>query len=466
MRRRPADAITCQDIVNTSSMSLHLQPAILLMEQGRYLDAEVRLRELIANSPVPSAAAQTMLGLCLYHSGVFPAARAAIQTALAIDANYAHAHYALSFVAGCSDRPSQWISPAARLRHVQRALELHPAEPSYLLRLAELHQETRQWQRSLPPILEVRRLWPQHPGAAVLQAEALIHLGRRDEARQILHTALTHNPEAARTHAGMGWTLLRSGDHQGAAAFFDEALRLRPGLDWAQAGALACAKHEYQGYRWLTYTDYRFHHRPLLKLLLDTSIALAWLLAVIGLLFWLDPLIRPHWGALPLVILMVPLMAAPFVIQYGTEPFYNWRVRRHRAAQLSSTAPILARLRRTWRITAVILLGTAGLAGWYHFSHGPLVFGVIGLTPGALAWWAARYEVPPCPERRHLVIASVVILILGPGLLIWLRRFILETAPDPRCAVLLAVPAIIIGMLAERLKIRQRIKEHHQSIAS
>jgi tetratricopeptide (TPR) repeat protein len=445
-------------------MTPRVLQATMLMERGRYIEAEVLLREAITNEAPPAATTHAMLASCLRNAGLSDAANAEIKNALAIDANCAYAHYVFSFISEAPGRRTP-LSYGTCIKHVERALELEPNQASYLIRLAELRQACQQWKRSLEPIEAALRLSPWHVGLAVLHAEALIHLGQRQAAHTILMRALAADPEAANVHAGMGWALLRTGDHLRATEFFEEALRLRPESGWAQRGAVECAKHHYRAYRLLTYTEQRLIHRPLLRIGIETGFCAAWLLAVFALLFWIDPIIRPHWGGGPIAAMIVPLLVIPIGLVFWREPFFSWLVRNHRSAQLSVTGPLIKKQAGKWVLGLVIGGVTLALAILLHHSKSPAVFALLGLVPGVTSLGVVVCDVPASSWRKWLMLYGVVFLIGGPILMVRLREFILESDPDPRSAMLLATPAILVALVSDRLKARNRLKEHEKAVA-
>src|ERR1041385_713640 len=183
-------------------MNPRVLQASLLLERGRFLEAETLLRAALDEGP-QSAEVHAMLGLCLKRAGLHEEAKAKLQEALALDPNCAYVHYALSFVLMPANVRDTRLFSGPCLKHIQHALELEPENVSYLIRLAELRQMLGQWKESLEPIEHALQRSPQDVGLAVRHAEALIHLGRRDEAREVLLGALASDPEASNAHAGM-----------------------------------------------------------------------------------------------------------------------------------------------------------------------------------------------------------------------------------------------------------------------
>jgi len=446
-------------------MNPRVLQATMLIERGRYLEAEALLRESLAEGS-QSASVHANLGLCLHHAGLREAAKAELYTALRIEPNYAYAHYLLSFLPPPPGQKQTLFLVRDSIKHVERALEIEPNTASYLSRLAQLQQQSRQWKKSLETIDTALRLSPRDVAVAVQRAEAIIHVGRRDEARETLDRALAVDPEAASVHAGIGWALLRAGEHQRAAEFFNEALRLHPDLDWAQHGALACAKHQYRIYRLLAYPSQRLVHRPWLLYSLEFGVILLVLLAAMAVLFWLEPLVHPRGGDWLVAVLLVPLLLFPFALQYGKEPFFSWMVRNHHSAQLSATGPIVKENALKWVLGTIIVGGTILLAVLLDYSKSPAVFGLIGLVPGVTTLGVAIYDTPPGLARRRFIILSVALLVAGPILMIALRNFIIDLNPDPRAAVLLCVPAIFAAIASNRIKQKDLVQKHQQMLTA
>jgi Tfp pilus assembly protein PilF len=446
-------------------MNPRVSQASMLMERGRYLEAEALVREAIAEG-VRSASVHSMLGLCLRNAGLHAAANDELKTALAIDPNCAYAHYALSFLSPPTGQRRTSIFLGTCIKHILRALELDPNDVTYLSRLAQLRQQCHQWKQSLQPIDAALRLSPRNVGLAVQRAETLVHLGRREEAREMLEQALALDPEASSVHAGIGWAFLRAGDHQRAGEFFNEALRLHPELDWAQHGALECAKHQYRIYRVLAYPSQRLLHRPLLRFGIEIGIAILIVLAAFAILFWLDPIVRPRWGGLPIVLLIVPLLVLPFALQFAKEPLFSWLVRHHQSAQLSATSPVVKEYGSKMVLGFIVGCVTLLFIALLHYSKSTAVFGLLGLVPGVSALGVTIFDVPSGNARKRLMIFSVAVLIAGPILLMALRNFILDLDPDPRSAALLCAPAIFVAILSNRIKQKDQIQRHQQMLAA
>jgi Tfp pilus assembly protein PilF len=430
-----------------------------LFDQGRFLDAESELRGALAAGE-SSGHLHALLGLCLRHAELHEAAKEEVLKALEVEPQCAYAHYALSYVQQGGIR-ANLFSVSASIKHVRRALEIEPYEVRYLVRLAELYQAGQEWKKSLEPLDAALRIAPLHMGAAVLRADGLIHTGRRAEALETLHRALETDPEASMAHAGMGWALLRAGDRNGATEFFDEALRLRPGSKWAQEGALECAKHHYWLYRVLSYPVQRFPGRPLLKLFIETGAITILLVAVLGLLTWLGPVLGRYIGEGGVVLIFMPLLLASIGLLFYKDPLFFWLVRRHRAAQSSEG---LERRKRTERYIFVFIVGAIGglLPIVLEKQRLALMMGIYGLVPGAICLWISLWETPAVAGRKWMTVYSVALVVAGCVTAIIYRDYLDELGRG--AVMLLVLPVIPIAIANDRFKRKERERQHQREI--
>lgn len=164
-------------------------------------------------------------------------------------------------------------------------------------------------------------------------------------------------------------------------------------------------------------------------------------------------------------MMIVPLLVIPIAAMFWKEPFFSWLVRRHRSAQLSTTSPLVKEQSGKWMLGIIVGVVTLVLAILLHYSKSPAVFALLGILPGVASLGVAIYHAPSGDGRNWLMGFSVAVLISGPVLMIYFREFILELDPDPRSAVLLLVPAIFVAIISERLKAKDRIKEHERAVA-
>lgn len=421
-----------------------------------------------------------MLGLCLLASGLADRAKIEVQLALSRQPNSAFAHYALSLVHRASTRVVQTaffarrgniIQASACLRSALKAVELAPEDERYLVHLAEAHQMLRQWQKSVDAAERALALSPTNLRAAIARAESLVRLGRSQEASATLSRALAMNPEASAAHAGMGWALLRAGDHVGATNFFNEALRIRAGLGWAQEGALECAKHRYCIYRWIFRCKVWFSAQPSLVrgLLAIAPLALVFVVLV-PLLNWIAPPV-PRGSKDQAAILKNQLTGFVFLFVTCTmglaiifhEQIFLWLVRRHTAAQTSTIEKKkeLAKAQVGLVVTSVCIAVVGIVIGAFSKR---LLAASTGLIPGLLSLWLAVRHLPA--NRRALwIVYALCLLIAGPFVGVAVRTTV-EKLNFGAVAILLFIPMIPICIAIDQEKKRALERKHDSALAA
>ncbi len=223
------------------SQSLILR-ADLLLQQGRFPDAERELGQLLSTDPRHPLAhalmAHAMLGQLRLNDAEY-AAREAVSAA----PDEAFAHFAVAAVLRERRRYSEAVGA------IQQAIALDPYSPDQFAMLAQARVDQREWTAALGAADHGLAVDPEHAACVNLRAIALVHLGRRDEAADVVKGALDKDPANAITHANQGWTFLHQNDPKRALEHFREALRLDPGNDWARAGIVEAMKARNPVYR-------------------------------------------------------------------------------------------------------------------------------------------------------------------------------------------------------------------------
>jgi tetratricopeptide (TPR) repeat protein len=216
--------------------------ADLLLQQGRFADAERELGQLLSTDPRHPLAhalmAHAMLGQLRLNDAEY-AAREAVSSA----PDEAFAHFAVAAVL----RERRRYSEAAAA--IEQAIALDPYSPDQFAMLAQIRVDQREWAAALSAADQGLSSDPEHAACVNLRAIALVHLGRRDEAATVVRGALDKDPANAITHANQGWTCLHQNDPKRALEHFREALRLDPGNDWARAGIVEAMKARNPIYR-------------------------------------------------------------------------------------------------------------------------------------------------------------------------------------------------------------------------
>ncbi len=207
----------------------------MLMNMGRYDEAERRLRQVLLAEP-QNADAHILLALCLLEGQKFDEATSEAETAVGLRPDESRAHYALARV---------WYArryPDRAERGIEEAIRLDPYDADYHSFRAALLFERSRWQDALAAAEAAVAIDPEHVAANNFRAMALVKLGRRAEAGQTIDAALARSPEDAFSHANKGWALLEARKPKEALDHFREALRLDPNFEYARLGIIEALK--------------------------------------------------------------------------------------------------------------------------------------------------------------------------------------------------------------------------------
>ncbi len=223
-------------------MNIHLQRALMLVEQSRHELAQQELRQAIAQDP-DDALAHAVLALCLAERESAADALQEAELAIRLAPAEAFVFYVHSVVLSKANR-----YPEARTR-IEEAIRLDPNHPDYFAQLSQIQFDQRRWREALAAAEQGLALDPEHVACTNLRAVALVKTGRKAEAEDALRTALRRDPEDAFSHTNLGWSLVEQKQHEKAMEHFREALRLNPELEWARAGIIEAMKARYFVYR-------------------------------------------------------------------------------------------------------------------------------------------------------------------------------------------------------------------------
>jgi Tfp pilus assembly protein PilF len=215
-----------------------------LIARSRWDLAERELDAALATDP-HDPMALGLLALCLAKRRQLNNARQAAREALRLAPDWAFTHHVMASVQFELEE-SRKAEAAAR-----EAIRLDPSNPDHQAMLAQVHLQQRAWRKALAAAERGLALDADHVDSAKLRAAALLQLGRRADAGQVVGAALARDPLDATTHAGQGWTKLHAGDHRAALVDFREALRLDPTLELARDGLLRALKAGNPVYRLL-----------------------------------------------------------------------------------------------------------------------------------------------------------------------------------------------------------------------
>lgn len=380
-------------------MNTALQKAQLLFAQSRFDLAEKELRGSLASDP-EDWLSHALLAFALLRQDKAEDAIAEARAAIGYMPDAAYAHYVLAL--------SLSESKDAKLRRTARAaaaeaLRLEPEDPDYHGLLGWLDLSEKRWQDALANAERALSLDPEHVQGANIRAQALVKLGRGEEAGLALGSALAREPEDAMTHANMGWTLLETGDHRKALEHFRESLRLDPTSQWAREGIVEAMKARNILYRGML--KYFF-------LMSKLQGRAQWIL-ILGLIFGVR-IIRgigeKNPGFAPVATAITVLYTIFVAATWLSRPLFNLLLRLDRFGRLCLSEDQIRG--SNWlgaTLGAALLAATAGFA-----TGNPLL---ITASLGCLALClpvAGVYEVQDPGKRK--VHAAIAIGLAGVGL--------------------------------------------------
>ncbi len=222
-----------------------LHHADLLLRQGRFPEAEAKLREALQASPRNDYLLY-LLAQCQYHQdGGEARALTTIRDAIGLAPETAP-HHALH---------AQILTDLRKLDEARAAAEQAIAlEPGFgeghnALTYVLLRQE--RWAEAEASARRALALDADDATAANHLAHALRLQNKMEENAAQLRGMLERDPENSATHVSAGWSALQAGRRRDAETHFLEALRLHPGNEAARHGLLEAFKGRsplYRGY--------------------------------------------------------------------------------------------------------------------------------------------------------------------------------------------------------------------------
>jgi len=233
--------------MNTESASA--QRGRILLEQGRFAEAEKYFREALAIEPNDG---ETLyyLAFCLLQQKRLPEARDTVRAAIALDPENSAFHVLHAMVLARLDKLKE--AQAA----VQAALEIEPESDQALYVRATLHASRMEWAKAEKDARAALEINPENGPAANLLAHSLRLQNRPAESADQVAYMLSQDPEDADTQSTAGWTALQRGDREAAEKHFLEALRLEPHHEIAREGLKEAFKARSPVYR--MYLNYCF----------------------------------------------------------------------------------------------------------------------------------------------------------------------------------------------------------------
>lgn len=202
-------------------------------EKREFIDAERTLARVLEKHDA-LADVHNMMGLLAHHRGDFTKAEGHFERALALNASYTDA--ALNLAVTYTDLGKYEEAQAALAKLGTRGKKLTEAkelDPFARGKLANMHAEVAQAYADLglvrDAVLELQRAVAMAPTFADLRhrlAQHLQVLGRLDEAKTELETALTHNPAYLPAKLQLGLVLVSQGSVAAGRAAWRDVLQI------------------------------------------------------------------------------------------------------------------------------------------------------------------------------------------------------------------------------------------------
>jgi len=213
-----------------------ISPQILrglqLKDLGRYADAERAFKEALAQEP-NDAFALHQLAACQFHqAGRQREALATVDSAIAIEPNFADHHILRSFILSHLHRPKDGLEAA------RTAISLDPLHSGAFTAEAQAHLHSENWADAEKSARQALALDADNSASANQLAQALRLQNKLAENASHLAGMLARDPEDPYTHANAGWASLQRGERRAAEVHFREALRISPGFESAREGLL------------------------------------------------------------------------------------------------------------------------------------------------------------------------------------------------------------------------------------
>jgi tetratricopeptide (TPR) repeat protein len=230
-----------------------LDRADLLLNQGRYKDAEHTIKQALEQEP-DNDYALALLGRCYFDAKRYEDGIAVIQQAIAIQPNHDFYFYLLGFGYYQLDK-----TLTAR-EQFQQAIALNPYHAEYYGMLAHVLLQGREFEAALDKANEGLAVDAENITCLNARSIALNKLKRTEAAIATMQDALAQDPDNAVTHSTVGWNYLEKGKHREAQKHFMEALRIHPNSNNAKQGLKESLKSKIPPYRWLLQYSFWLHN--------------------------------------------------------------------------------------------------------------------------------------------------------------------------------------------------------------
>jgi tetratricopeptide (TPR) repeat protein len=246
---------------------------VLLYDLKRYPEAEANARKLLARDPQNWKGHYYLSTSLLYQHGRHSAeAVSEAHKAIALCPDGAYGYFLLAWAHLLRHKPLEALAVA------HQGLRIAPQDAYGNYIAAWAYKQQQDWEQTLRIAREALKFNPDYTRLLNLQAEALIMLGRSEEAQVAVEMALRNDPSDPTAHHQRGLHMLMNGQVKQAGPHFREALRLAPNFSYARWGLARAQGIDYWFYRlllriyaWTTSSEFTWLRGLLLKILINLS---------------------------------------------------------------------------------------------------------------------------------------------------------------------------------------------------
>ncbi|HEX3514336.1 MAG TPA: tetratricopeptide repeat protein [Trebonia sp.] len=224
----PQDPVTGGESHNRSttrpspeSASTHAELGSVLIDQGRYQEAEAALREAIRLDRGHTSA-HNDLGYLLNELQQYEEAETVLREAIRLDPENSNAHNNLGFALNELRRHQEGETV------LREAIRLDPENSAAHNNLGFALNELQRYREAETILREAIRLDPENSNAHYNLGFALNELKRCREAETVLREAIRLDPDHALSHNSLGFALNERQRHPEAETVLREAIRLDP----------------------------------------------------------------------------------------------------------------------------------------------------------------------------------------------------------------------------------------------
>jgi tetratricopeptide (TPR) repeat protein len=225
-------------------MTDHYQRSRVLIDRGRYDQAEKELRQVLSVEP-DYAVAHGLLAVCLSEKKQYGEALKEISEAISLSPSHPGFHYIHAEI--LQKQNNLEMAKTAILE----ALRLNPGNADYYARLATIQHDQTKYTEALKSSEQGLSIDAEHVWSMNMRLLSLLELGRISEAEAEVNGTLAIAPDHPFPHSVKGWVFLHQNRIPEAMQSFREALRIEPGRQWARKGLLEALKARNGVYRFI-----------------------------------------------------------------------------------------------------------------------------------------------------------------------------------------------------------------------